>query len=178
MVAESNDSFQSLHGQAGVANARIAYEIYENILTSDRWQALAKRGANPQRLLWASTGVKDKGQRDTRYVTDLVAPNTVNTMPQATLHAVADHGEINEDSIRQNYIAAHNTIAALADAGVCLEDVATTLERQGVGSFKKSWNDLIESVTREIEKAGGNVMPAGAVKPAAKGHSPAAGAPE
>ena len=155
-----------LRGQAAIANARLAYEIYEQMLASKRWKALAAAGARPQRLLWASTGVKDKAFSDTLYVTELVAPDTVNTMPEATLHAIADHGEVRGDVIRGSYAAARATVAALREAGVDLDDVSQVLEKQGVTSFAKSWDDLIASVTEQIEKAGAVVMPAGSVKPA------------
>ena len=169
-----------LRGQAALANARLAYEIYEQMLVSDRWKALAAAGARPQRLLWASTGVKDKAFSDTRYVTDLVAPDTVNTMPEATLLAVADHGEIRGDAVRGSYAAANAIFEALSRAGVDIEEVANTLEEQGIASFAKSWDELVASVTEQIQKAGAVVMPAGAVKPA-KGSEgkvgPAAAAP-
>jgi len=132
-----------LRGQAALANARLAYEIYEQMLVSDRWKALAVAGARPQRLLWASTGVKDKAFSDTRYVTDLVAPDTVNTMPEATLLAVADHGEIPGDAVRGNYAAAHAIFETLSRVGLSIEEVADTLEQQGVASFAKSWDELI-----------------------------------
>jgi len=170
-----------LRGQAALANARLAYEIYEQMLVSDRWKALAAAGARPQRLLWASTGVKDKAFSDTRYVTDLVAPDTVNTMPEATLLAVADHGEIPGDAVRGNYAAAHAIFETLSRMGLSIEEVADTLEQQGVASFAKSWDELIASVTRQLEKSGAEVMPAGAVKPASgegnQGPAPAAAAP-
>ncbi len=170
-----------LQGQAALANARLAYEIYERMLVSDRWTALAAAGARPQRLLWASTGVKDKAFSDTRYVTDLVAPDTVNTMPEATLLAVADHGEIRGDAVRGSYATAHAVFETLGRVGVDIEDVAHTLEEQGIASFAKSWDELIASVTQQIEKAGAVVMPAGAVKPATgeggQDTAPAAGAP-
>jgi transaldolase len=155
-----------LRGQAALANARLAYEIYEQMLVSDRWKALAAAGARPQRLLWASTGVKDKAFSDTRYVTDLVAPDTVNTMPEATLLAVADHGEIRGDAVHGSYTAAHATFETLNRVGVSIEEVANTLEEDGIASFAKSWDELIDSVTKQIEKAGAVVLPAGAVKPA------------
>jgi transaldolase len=155
-----------LRGQAALANARLAYEIYQQMLVSDRWKALAAAGARPQRLLWASTGVKDKAFSDTRYVTDLVAPDTVNTMPEATLLAVADHGEIRGDAVHGSYSAAHATFETLNRVGVSIEEVANTLEEDGIASFAKSWDELIDSVTKQIEKAGAVVLPAGAVKPA------------
>jgi len=97
------DDVARLRGQAGIANSRLAYEVYERMLQSPRWLSLAAKGARPQRLLWASTGVKDKSFPDTRYAVELVAPDTVNTMPEATLRAVADHGEVRGDTIRGSY---------------------------------------------------------------------------
>ncbi len=167
-----------LRGQAAVANSRLAYEVYEQMLGSARWKALAAKGAKAQRLLWASTGVKDKSYPDTKYVVDLVAQDTVNTMPEATLHAVADHGEVRGDTIRGTYAAAHTLIADLGRVGVDLADVAGLLERQGVELFDKSWEELIASVTEQVEKAGASVMPGGAVEPAKRdGNAPAAAAP-
>jgi len=179
---ESVPLAERLRGQAAIANARLAYEIYEQMLSSARWKALAAAGACPQRLLWASTGVKDKAFSDTRYVVDLVAPDTVNTMPEATLQAIADHGQVQGDPVRGGYAAAHATLDELSRLGVDMADVADTLEEQGVASFAKSWDELIASVTTQIEKSGAEVMPTGAVKPASgKGGqdaAPAAGAPK
>ena len=171
-----------LRGQAGIANSRLAYELYEEMLKSPRWKALAAKGAKPQRLLWASTGVKDKSFPDTRYVIELVAPDTVNTMPEATLQAVAEHGEVRGDTIRSEYASAHAIMDDLQRVGVDMADVAKLLETQGVASFEKSWEELIASVTEQIEKFGASVMPAGAVKPADgngnKAKAPASAAPE
>jgi len=171
-----------LHGQAAIANARLAYALYEGMLASPRWKLLAQKGARLQRLLWASTGVKDKAFDDTRYVVDLVAPDTVNTMPEATLQAVADHGKVRGNTIRGSYDAAQIVLDDLARLGVDLADVAETLEAQGVASFAKSWDELIASVTRQMENAGAKVMPAGAVTPASgdetQAAAPAAGAPQ
>ncbi len=179
--ADDADSIRALRGQVAIANARLAYEIYEEMLTSERWQALAAAGASPQRLLWASTGVKDKAFSDTRYVVDLVAPDTVNTMPEATLRAVADHGEVGGDAVRGLYGEARHTIDDLGRLGVDIEDVAEALEAQGLASFGQSWDELIASVTKRIEEFGAEVMPAGAVVPAVGESSseaaPAAGAP-
>jgi len=170
-----------LHGQAAIANARLAYALYEDALASPRWKALAKKGARLQRLLWASTGVKDKAFDDTRYVVDLVAPDTVNTMPEATLQAVADHGKVRGNTIRGSYDAAQIVLDDLARIGVDMADVAATLEAQGVASFAKSWDELIASVIKQLEMAGAEVMPAGAVTPASgdggQTPAPAAAAP-
>jgi transaldolase len=174
------DDVARLRGQVGIANSRLAYEVYERMLQSPRWMSLAAKGARPQRLLWASTGVKDKSFPDTRYVVELVAPDTVNTMPEATLHAVADHGEVHGDTIRGSYAAAHAVMDDLHRAGVDVAEVAELLEAQGTASFEKSWEVLIASVTEQLEKAGASVMPAGAVKPASGSGNkaaPAAAAP-
>jgi len=179
--AHGADDMGRLRGQAAIANACLAYEMYERMLASARWQALAVLGAQAQRLLWASTGVKDKAFSDTRYVTELVAPDTVNTLPEATLQAVADHGQVHGDAVRGRYAEAHAILDALARVGVDMADVAETLEAQGVASFAKSWDELIASVTAQLEKSGAKVMPAGAVKPASgdggQDAAPAAGAP-
>jgi transaldolase len=143
-----------LRGQAAIANARLAYQVYEDMLESPRWQALAASGARPQRLLWASTGVKDKAFSDTRYVVDLVAPDTVNTMPAATLRAVADHGVVRGGTIRTGYEAAWDTLDELGRLGIDMADVADTLEREGVATFVKSWNELIGSVTEKLKNQG------------------------
>lgn len=172
---------ERLHGQAALANSRLAYRHYEQALASDRWKALAAKGARMQRLLWASTGVKDKRFDDTRYVVELVAPDTVNTMPEATLRAVADHGEVRGDTIRGGYEEARAVVDGLANLGVDLADVADVLEDQGIASFAASWDELIASVTRRVEQAGATVMPAGAVTPASgeggQAAAPAAAAP-
>jgi transaldolase len=170
-------SAPQLRGQAAVANSRLAYQVYEQMLETPRWQALAAAGARPQRLLWASTGVKDKAFPDTKYVVELVAKDTVNTMPEATLRAVADHGVVRGDTVRDGYAGARKVMEDLRQAGVDLADVAVVLEQQGVESFAKSWEELIASVTEQVEKAGASVMPAGAVRPAGKG-APAAAAPQ
>ncbi len=178
---DSSADAARLHGQAALANARLAYQVYEAALASERWKALAAKGARMQRLLWASTGVKDKAFEDTRYVTELVAPDTVNTMPEATLQAVADHGKVQGDTIRGSYDAAHAVLGDLARLGVDMADAAAVLEQQGIASFAKSWDELIASVTQQLEKAGAEVMPAGAVTPASgdggQDAAPAAGAP-
>jgi transaldolase len=166
-----------LRGQAAIANTHLAYELYTETLRSRRWQALAAGGARPQRLLWASTGVKDKAFEDTRYVVELVAPDTVNTMPEATLQAVADHGKVRGDTIQGGYAAARSVLNGLHQIGVDMADVASTLEAQGIASFAKSWDELIASVTAQLEKAGASVMPAGAVTPAESNGSPASAAP-
>jgi transaldolase len=165
MTGEGKAEAARLRGKSATANAQLAYEVYEETLASPRWQALRAKGGRMQRLLWASTGVKDKAYDDTRYVVELVAPDTVNTMPAATLEAVADHGQPRGNAIAGTYEAARSTFADLKRIGIDFESVVNGLEEQGLASFTKSWDELIASVTSQLEKAGAEVMPSGAVKP-------------
>ncbi|MCZ4121168.1 transaldolase [Streptomyces sp. H39-S7] len=146
------DQAKALKGKAALANARLAYQAYEEVFSSDRWNALEKAGANKQRPLWASTGVKDPALPDTLYVTELVAPNTVNTMPEATLEATADHGEITGDTIRGTYEQAQADIDALAGLGVSYDDVVQQLEDEGVEKFEAAWNELLESTQAVLKR--------------------------
>jgi len=129
----------ALKGKAAIANARLAYEHYERAFAGDRWAALLAAGAHPQRPLWASTGVKDPSYDDTRYVVDLVANGVVNTMPQATLAAVADHGTVRGDTIRPHYPEAHQVLHDIAAIGVDYDDVVDLLEAEGIKKFEASW---------------------------------------
>ncbi len=142
-----------LRGKAGIANARLAYERYEKVFGSDRWKALEAEGAHPQRPLWASTGVKDPAYDDTMYVVELCAPNTVNTMPEATLDAVADHGVIKGDQVTGKYDDARQVIDALNELGVTYDDVIEVLEVEGVQKFEDSYAQLAESVKSQLEKS-------------------------
>jgi transaldolase len=146
------DEAKALRGKAAVANARLAYQAYEEVFSSDRWQALENAGANKQRPLWASTGVKDPAYPDTLYVTELVAPNTVNTMPEATLEATEDHGEISGDTIAGTYEQARADLDALEKLGISYDDVVQVLEDEGVEKFAASWNDLLKSTQAELER--------------------------
>ncbi|MFI9843724.1 transaldolase [Nonomuraea sp. NPDC051941] len=139
-----------LKGKAGIANARLAYAAYEDVMNSERWQRLRSAGARPQRPLWASTGVKNPDYSDTMYVDQLVAPGTVNTMPEKTLDATADHANVTGDTVRPFYEQAWNTMAALKEAGVDYDDVVKVLEDEGVEKFEASWNELLESVTKNL----------------------------
>jgi transaldolase len=181
MTKDGHPEAAGLRGKAATANAQLAYEVYEEALASPRWQALQVKGGRMQRLLWASTGVKDKAYDDTRYVVELAAPDTVNTMPAATLDAVVDHGHPRGNTIAGTYDAARVVFADLQRVGVDFADVVTKLEETGLASFAKSWDELIASVTSQLEKAGAEVMPAGAVKPigddGASGSGPASAAP-
>lgn len=144
---------ESLFGRAGVANARLAHAAYEEFFSGERWEALAARGARVQRPLWASTGVKNPDYRDTMYVTDLATPGTVNTMPEATMEAFADHGEVDGDQVRANHAEARTTMDELAEAGIDYDDVIAKLEREGVEKFVVSWDELVETVQGQLDKA-------------------------
>ncbi|MGY4964220.1 transaldolase [Streptomyces sp. 900105245] len=150
--ALGTEEAKALRGKAAVANARLAYQAYEEVFSSDRWQALEKAGANKQRPLWASTGVKDPAYPDTMYVTELVAPNTVNTMPEATLEATEDHGEITGDTVSGTYEQARADLDALEKLGISYDDVVQVLEDEGVEKFEASWNDLLKSTQAELER--------------------------
>jgi transaldolase len=132
----------ALRGKAAIANARLAYRRYEEMLATGRWRALEQAGARPQRPLWASTSVKDAAYSDTRYVTGLVAPGVVNTMPEATLNAVTGHGNIPDDSIHGTYRQSQAVLDDLAALGIDYGDVVQTLEDQGVATFDASWDHL------------------------------------
>ncbi|QZN87265.1 transaldolase [Cellulomonas sp. C5510] len=136
----------ALRGKAAIANARLAYGVYQEVVAGDRWQALAAAGAKPQRPLWASTGVKDKAYPDTRYVDELVVAGVVNTMPEATLQAVADHGDFQGDTVTGTQAEAQRVVEGLAALGISIDEVTDQLEREGVEKFEKSWTELLETV--------------------------------
>jgi transaldolase len=142
----------ALRGQAAVANTRLAYELFEQRSATDRWKALEAQGGLPQRPLWASTSTKNPEYKDTMYVTDLVAPGIVNTMPEATLHAVADHGDVRGDTIHGTYDEARRYFEKLAAVGVSYDDVVQVLEDEGVDKFGVSWNQLLETIKSELAK--------------------------
>lgn len=146
---------KGLYGRAGIANARLAYKAFEDFFAGDRWQRLAEQGANPQRPLWASTGVKNPAYDDTMYVVDLAVQGTVNTMPEATLNAVRDHGVVRGDQVHGHYDEAATTLADLAAAGIDYDDVITQLIREGVEKFVVAWNDVTETVSGRITEARG-----------------------
>ncbi|MDT4902702.1 MAG: transaldolase [Pseudonocardiales bacterium] len=149
-----SDDAKALRGKAAIANARLAYERYEKVIASDRWKALADAGANVQRPLWASTGVKDPTYDDTMYVVELVAPDTVNTMPEATLDAVADHGQIRGNTIAGTYDQSRKVLADLEALGIGYDDVIDVLEQEGVQKFEDSYAQLAESVQHQLDATG------------------------
>ncbi|MEJ1155350.1 transaldolase [Microbacterium marmarense] len=147
------DEATALLSKAGIANARLAYELFEQKFAEKRAQDLVGFGANVQRPLWASTGVKDPALPDTLYVTELVAAGTVNTMPEKTLQATFDHGVISGDTITGNYADAHSVIDGLAAVGVVIDDVTQLLEDEGVSKFIASWHDLQGTVDAALKDA-------------------------
>jgi transaldolase len=146
LKADGGDLANSLLGAAAIANAHLAYEQFEKQFASDRWQSLAAQGANAQRPLWASTGVKDPAYEDTSYVLELVAPHTVNTMPQSTLDAVIDHGVFKGNTIAGKYDQARLVFQELAELGISIDKVTADLEADGVKKFADAWNELLASV--------------------------------
>ncbi|MEU9703428.1 transaldolase [Streptomyces sp. NPDC047981] len=152
LTALGTDEALALKGKAALANARLAYEAYEEVFSSERWAGLDKAQANKQRPLWASTGVKDPAYKDTLYVVDLVAPGTVNTMPEATLEATADHGEVTGDTVRGTYEQARAELDAVEKLGISYDDVVQLLEDEGVEKFDASWNDLLKSTEAELQR--------------------------
>ena len=146
LKANGGDLALSLLGKAAIANAHLAYEQFEKEFSTNRWQKISAQGANAQRPLWASTGVKDPAYDDTRYVLELVAPNTVNTMPQSTLDAVIDHGVFKGNTIAGQYEPARIVFEELSKLGISIDKVTADLESDGVKKFADAWNELLASV--------------------------------
>jgi transaldolase len=142
-----------LKGKAGVANARLAYEVYQEAFATDRARALLDAGAHRQRPLWASTGVKDPKLPDTLYVTELAVPDTVNTMPEKTLEATFDHAVIAGDQVTGHYDDARAVLAAIEAQGISIDEVTDLLEQEGVDKFVVSWNELLDTIAAALEAA-------------------------
>jgi len=161
-----SDEAKGLKGKAAVANAQLAYQAYAEVFGSPRWQALADAGAFPQRPLWASTGTKNPDYKDTIYVEELIAPGTVNTMPESVIKAFEDHGDTRGDTVTGSYAAAQQVMDDIAALGVDYDDVFRTLEDEGVEKFEASWAELVRDVKKSLDAAA-----AGASNPsdAAKG---------
>ena len=150
----------ALRGKAALANARLAFQAFEEVFSTPRWQVLADDGAHAQRPLWASTGVKDKAYPDTLYVTELVTAGTVNTMPGATMEATADHGAITGDTVRGYYDDAAAVLDALERIGISYTEVTSLLEREGLQKFEKSWAELLATVSDELARVSSADSPA------------------
>lgn len=153
LVAIGTEEAKALKSAAGVANARLAYELFDTAFASDRAKSLLASGANLQRPLWASTGVKDPALPDTLYVTELAAPHTVNTMPEKTLEATFDHGVVHGDAVSGTYDEARATLAEIEALGISISEVTTLLEREGVDKFIVSWNELLDIVTEAMDSS-------------------------
>ncbi|WP_323792024.1 transaldolase [Nocardioides sp.] len=154
LEAIGTDDALALRGKAAIANARVAYAAFAEIAGSDRWGILADAGANAQRPLWASTGVKNSEYPDTLYVSELVVADTVNTMPEKTMQAFADHGEVEGDKVTGRGGAAQSILDQIAAAGVDWTDVMLALENEGVDKFIASWHELVDTVKAQMEKQG------------------------
>ena len=148
----------ALKSKAGIANARLAYQVFQQAFDSERAKGLIATGANVQRPLWASTGVKDPTLPDTLYVTELAVANVVNTMPEKTLEATFDHGVIDGDQVTGNYDDANAVLDALDALGISYEEVTALLEKEGVEKFIVSWNELLDTVTAALESANAEVV--------------------
>ena len=146
LKANGSTEATALLGKAAIANAHLAYQLFEEKFSSSKWQALETKSANKQRPLWASTGVKDPAYPDTQYVVELIAPETVNTMPQSTLDALIDHGIIRGNTISGKYADAVEVLKGLSSLGISLDQVTTELEIDGVKKFAQAWNELLENV--------------------------------
>jgi transaldolase len=140
----------SLRGKAGIANARMAYGLFEEIFSTERWRTLERRGATVQRPLWASTGVKDSAYPDTMYVDSLIAPQTVNTMPLKTLRAVADHGHPEAGFSREDVTEAGSVLAELERSGIRFDDVTDTIDREGLEKFSASFREIVALLEQEL----------------------------
>jgi len=146
------DDAKAMRGKAAIANARLAYKLYEEKFSSDRWKTLERAGAKPQRPLWASTSTKDPAYDDTMYVIDLVAPGTVNTMPEPTLEALVDHGEFRGETVRPMYTDAQSVLDNLGALGISYDDVVQVLEDEAIEKFETSWKELIDSIQSELDR--------------------------
>jgi transaldolase len=155
LEAIGTDEAKALKSKAAIANARLAYKLFVEQFATERAIALQEQGANRQRPLWASTGVKDPSLPDTLYVSELVTHGVVNTMPEKTLDAVADHGQFDGDTVVRNYDDAASVMAALATVGVQIDDVTQQLEREGVEKFIASWHELTDTVSTALNGARG-----------------------
>jgi transaldolase len=143
---DGSQAAHALLGKAAIANAHLAYQLFEEKFSSAKWAVQVERGAHKQRPLWASTGVKDPAYDDTRYVVELIAPDTVNTMPQSTLDAVIDHGQIRGNTITSNYPAAIEVLKVLSALNISVDAITTELEIDGVKKFAQAWTELLENV--------------------------------
>jgi transaldolase len=160
-VASNKQLPDELHNKLGIAVGQQTYRAYRQMLASLRWKKLADAGAMPQRLLWASTGTKDPAAPDTLYISAFAAPDTIDTMPEKTLHAFADHGQLH-GAMDVDGGDADATLARITNAGVDIDKLALTLQQEGAASFVKSWNHLLDGIAEKarqlVEKSNGAVL--------------------
>ena len=175
LAKESGDDVvekaKGLRGKAAIANARLAFQAYEEIFGTERWAALREAGAHPQRPLWASTSTKDPDYPEDLYVTELVTAGTVNTMPGSTMDFFAEQGRLEGDTVRGSYGTAQQVLDDLAALGVDYDDVVKVLEDEGVEKFESAWLELIDSVTEQLQDKGADVGSTGSASPAGDGPS-------
>lgn len=153
LKAMGGERAQALQGKVAVANAQLAYQQFERAFSGQRWSSLAAAGAKPQRPLWASTSTKNPAYRDVLYVEDLIAPNTVNTMPESTLRAFANHGVVRADAIQSSYDQARGILNEMAALGISYDNVIAVLEQEGVDKFQSSWADLLKNLDAQLRHA-------------------------
>jgi transaldolase len=151
LEAIGSDEALALRGKLAIANAKIAYENYLKAFSGPRWEALEAKGALPQRCLWASTSTKNPDYRDVLYVEELIGPHTVNTMPEETIKAFQDHGEVRGDTVLEGVDEAHQLLDQLAAVGIDYDDVVSTLEKEGVEKFSDSFAELLDGVRAKSE---------------------------
>ena len=152
LEAIGSDEALALRGKLAVANARIAYQHYKQMFSGARWEALETKGALPQRCLWASTSTKNPEYRDVLYVEDLIGPHTVNTMPEETIKAFQDHGEVHGDTVEDDLDEARALLhEKLPAVGIDYDDVVATLEKEGVQKFSDSFKELLDGVRAKCE---------------------------
>jgi transaldolase len=151
LEAIGSEEALALRGKLAIANARIAYQNYEKAFSGARWEALEPKGALPQRCLWASTSTKNAAYRDVLYVEELIGPHTVNTMPEETIKAFQDHGEVRGDTVLEGVDEAQRLFEQLAAVGIDYDDVVATLEKEGVEKFSASFAELLDGVKAKRE---------------------------
>ena len=151
LEAIGSEEALALRGKLAIANARIAYQNYKQVFSGARWEALEAKGALPQRCLWASTSTKNPAYKDVLYVEELIGPQTVNTMPEETITAFQDHGEVRGDTVLEGVDEAHRLLEQLAAVGVGYDDVVATLEKEGVQKFSDSFKELLDGVRAKRE---------------------------
>ncbi|RJN31351.1 transaldolase [Nesterenkonia natronophila] len=149
---EGKPGTEKLKSKAAIANARLAHQIASESFSSERWRLLAERGGRPQRLLLASTGTKDPSLSDTLYVTELAAAGVVNTMPEKTLDALADHGEVDGDTMTDTYVESNRVLDGISAAGISYRSVVDALETEGLEKFDKSWEGLLSTIDEGLKR--------------------------